>query len=166
MVADYGMRFSDLALIEDCVQAFDIEIDRIIDRVKERCGLYSEEFQAGYADGKKEGWAEYSISRHKILEIWRQKNICTDDIPVALKSIRHIKRMDVILPCHIYFLLKSGQINYIGQTKAPWPQRIITHKKENRIPFDDVWYLEVDAHSLSVAERQMINNFNPPYNKI
>ena len=104
--------------------------------------------------------------RHPQLRIWRERSPVADDrVPAALKSIRHIKQLEVNEPCCVYFLLKEEVVVvYVGQTFAFLArQRILQHLRDGTKSFDDVCYLEVDRPSLTEVERHFINKFQPVY---
>lgn len=106
-----------------------------------------------------------AMDRHPRLRIWREKHPVVSDVPDVLKDVRHVKNLDVNLPCHVYFLLLNGEIVYVGQTSAPWPARILAHLKEDEKKFDDVWFVEVDRQSLDAVENRYIQEFQPKYNQ-
>lgn len=110
--------------------------------------------------------ARWAVCRHPELARWREQNPTpTQDVPLALRSVRHIKHIDTAQACHVYFLLREGEVVYVGQTAAPWPSRILTHLKNPGKTFDDVWCLEVDYPSLNDVERHFIREFDPVYNR-
>ena len=66
--------------------------------------------------------AEYVTARHKDLKLWRErKPVPHDTVPVALRDIQHLKRLEVNDPCHVYFLLDKAEVVYVGQSTTPWP---------------------------------------------
>jgi hypothetical protein len=103
--------------------------------------------------------------RHPELAMWRSRSTSSDNPPESLRSVRHIKKLDTSLPCHIYFLCYKGAVVYVGQTSSAWPSRIIQHLNGDSKLFDDVWYLEVDKGSLNTVERHYIELYRPKYNK-
>ncbi len=86
----------------------------------------------------------------------------------------------------IYFLVRSDEVVYIGQTQGPWPQRVCQHLYLGEKAFDAVWYFEVRDHKklpkltdhhgfkwllsnattrrLKRLESHYINVFQPRYN--
>ena len=107
---------------------------------------------------------QYEIARDVALKKWRLRTPSTPEMPGTLKSVKHIKRLDAVEPCHVYFLLNKNEVVYVGKTSAPWPQRILNHIKEGTKTFDDVWYLEVDPLSLDRVEMFYIKHYRPKYN--
>lgn len=108
----------------------------------------------------------YATERHPELRRWRTKNPTpTTTIPPALQSIKHIKQLETMQPCYVYFLLKDSEVVYVGQSSAPWPGRILQHLKDATKSFDDVWYLEVDHGSLNQVEQTYIRKLRPIYNR-
>lgn len=111
---------------------------------------------------------QYGLSRDTTLREWRNEHpTSSTDIPQTLIKIEGIRRLDVdeIEPCYVYFLLKGDAVVYVGQTSAPWPQRIRDHIKEGAKEFDDVWYVKVDPLSLNKTEERYIRMLQPKYNK-
>ena len=59
---------------------------------------------------------QYATARHADLKLWRERNpISAEEVPAALRSIGHVKRLAVNEPCHVYFLLHKGEVVYVGQ---------------------------------------------------
>lgn len=83
--------------------------------------------------------------------------------PGSIRYIRNLKRLasDPIIG-RVYFLCSGGEVVYVGQTTAPWPNRIANHKDKD---FDDVFYIEVDHEIIMTVERDFIRTLNPKYNK-
>ncbi|MBL8998729.1 MAG: hypothetical protein JNL44_15555 [Gemmatimonadetes bacterium] len=105
------------------------------------------------------------LGRHAQLRVWRSRNTnASQSAPSALAEVRHVKRLEVSQPCHVYFLVDHGEVVYVGQTAEPWPARILSHLKEGTKQFDDVWYLEVDRQSLLATEKVFIRRLRPRYN--
>jgi hypothetical protein len=105
----------------------------------------------------------YATARHQALREWRAGDRQAE-APETLKGVRHVKRLEAH-PAIVYFLMRGGEVVYVGQSTAPWPSRILQHKDEGTKDFDDVWYLEVDAHSVCRVEEEYIRKFKPEYNR-
>jgi hypothetical protein len=150
-----------LDAVEDFIYYFSHEECLLENRkriLEEECELKWEKLEEKLA-------TDYSFARHGQLYLWRRKNpVDSKDVPAPLKNVRHVKKLEVIEPSHVYFLLKNNQVVYVGQTNTAWPQRILSHIKEGVKDFDDVWYLEVDASSLNVVEKEYIRKFKPKHN--
>lgn len=104
------------------------------------------------------------IGRHRHLEYWRTCNPSSTEPPAVLKDIEHAKQLETVQPCHVYFLLKEGEVVYVGQTGSAWPNRIENHVRDEGKDFDDVWYVEVDRESMDEVEAHYIAFFRPPLN--
>lgn len=121
------------------------------------------EVYGGYHDELKRSMAN---ERHPELKAWRSHNPASStERPETLRNIRYVKRLEISHPCHVYFLLKGGEVVYVGKTTDAWPKRILQHLKKGDKDFDDVWYLEVDRNSLDRVERRFIEEFKPKYNR-
>jgi hypothetical protein len=108
----------------------------------------------------------WSVERHPELRRWRaQSPTDPEHVPEKLRHIRHLKQLKISEPAYIYFLLKKGEVVYVGQTAAPWPGRVLQHLTEGQKDFDDVWYIEVDRPSLDQAEQRFIEEFRPIHNR-
>ncbi len=161
----------------DAVEDLCGQILEMIEEVEREKNTYAARLEIEAAEKRKRelAWlAGYSerierhaaLERHSELKRWRLRNpTSADGCPQTLRHIRHIKRLDVSEPCYVYFLLRKGQVVYVGQTSAPWPARILSHLKDGTKEFDDVWYLEVDAQSIIQVEARFIREFDPPYNR-
>lgn len=66
-----------------------------------------------------------------------------------------------MLAGHVYFLLHKGAVVYVGQSGDAWPKRVRARLRDNDKVFDEIWYVEVDPPSLTVVERQFIEEFRP-----
>lgn len=60
----------------------------------------------------------------------------------------------------VYFLLRDGEVIYIGQTKK-WLSRPFSHINK---PFDEVRILECEPEDLDALEMQMIAKYKPTFN--
>lgn len=63
--------------------------------------------------------------------------------------------------CGIYFLLRDGEVVYVGQSVSI-ARRVKTHRKT--LVFDEVKYIEVDRTRLNDAERKFIMELKPKHN--
>lgn len=117
-------------------------------------------------DKRLRAFAEYhAFSRKKNLEVWGYFDRAeADDVPPALADVGPVRRLNPVHPCIVYFLLRQGEVVYVGQTSSAWPERIATHLNEGTKDFDDVWYLEVERRELSAVEAFYIRHFQPEYN--
>lgn len=99
-----------------------------------------------------------------------------------IPGISHLGRLKEEVG-YIYFLLKNGEVVYVGQTRNPvhsrvWHHQTYTGGRDRLIPgtrrrefvsdqkdFDDCWFFEVELHQLDTAEAHYIEYFKPHYNK-
>jgi len=65
----------------------------------------------------------------------------------------------------VYFLFERNELQYIGMSSQPGIGRIITHKREGKIPFTNAYYLPCLESDVENKERELIKLFKPPYNK-
>lgn len=107
---------------------------------------------------------QFRVGRHAHLEHWRRSNPTSGARPACLERLTHAKRLIAEQPCHVYFLLRAGEVVYVGKTASAWPGRIENHVREAAKDFDDVWYIEVDAGSLDAVEAHYIREYRPRYN--
>ncbi len=68
-----------------------------------------------------------------------------------------------LCPC-VYFLTMFGAVQYVGKAKN-LSQRILSHRRTKRIPFDRVFFVPVEAGRLDAEERSWIKALNPPFNR-
>ena len=64
----------------------------------------------------------------------------------------------------IYFLLKTDQIVYVGQTRNSISDRILSHSKEK--DFDSFSYFVVNGNELDKLEADNIIYHHPKYNQL
>jgi len=65
--------------------------------------------------------------------------------------------------CCIYFLVRSGEVVYVGQT-SDLVTRIRSHRSEGTKQFDFARYLVMDEETLNNAEKYFFELFEPVYN--
>jgi hypothetical protein len=64
----------------------------------------------------------------------------------------------------VYALVFNGSIDYIGQSKSI-PQRVARHRRENRMPFDAVLFIESRIyHPRRWLEAHLIQKHSPRFN--
>lgn len=101
------------------------------DLLREQKETLYREFQRHYDEFRAETVRLLANERHPELKAWRSNNpVPSTERPEMLRNIRNVKRLEISHPCHVYFLLKSGEVVYVGQTSAAWPNRILQHLKE------------------------------------
>ncbi len=149
----------------DAVEDLFRTVAKHIRQLREEKEQVKREFEERWSQAYEQLQHRMALDRHPTLRIWRERSRRGDDVPDCLRSVRHVRRMQAMEPCYVYFLLHEEQVVYVGQTTAPWPARIQQHMKEGSKRFDDVWYLEVDRPSLNQAERAFIGRFQPVYNR-
>jgi hypothetical protein len=66
--------------------------------------------------------------------------------------------------CGIYFLLRDGEVVYVGQSVAT-PIRVWTHLSEAGKDFDSAFFIEVPPSELTETENAFIAYFDPEYNR-
>lgn len=70
---------------------------------------------------------------------------------------------------YIYFLLRGGEIVYVGQASNNWnlQARIASHRAKRRIDFDSFAHFDVEDYGcLSEIEADNIIAHDPPFNKL
>ncbi len=66
--------------------------------------------------------------------------------------------------CGVYFLFIHRELVYVGQS-TNIRNRIATHRQDNRIDFDSVFFIEVDEDKLIQVEKGYIIRYDPKYNQ-
>lgn len=82
-----------------------------------------------------------------------------DNVP-GINEIIHIADIHPV----VYFLLKNGNIVYIGQT-INWPSRLTTHRDQLGDQFDAMALLPTSLDELHKTERKYIEMFCPSLNR-
>lgn len=86
------------------------------------------------------------------------------DAPACIRNIPDLRPISMTgLPSGIYFLVKNGEVVYVGQSVNPG-FRIATHMADDRKDFDSAFLVPVPASRLNDVEGAMIRLLRPRLN--
>ena len=66
--------------------------------------------------------------------------------------------------CGVYFLIKKGEVVYVGQSKQFY-SRLMQHVHDDDKEFDSYTFIVCDPEEVNALERNYIKRFKPRYNK-
>jgi hypothetical protein len=102
----------------------------------------------------------------KFLEFTPIKPI--NEIPLEISAIKDLFEIPfeaINTPPGIYFLCLNNMIQYIGQA-INIGNRVIHHFKEDKIPFNSIYWIQCPLNRLDALEAALIRKLKPAYNKL